>query len=334
VSAFAGRVREAAAPAWLAGGRRLTIGLLNNMPDAALCATERQFDDLLGEAAGDVGIDLRFFALPRVRRSLEALALMAGRYERAAALPTAGLDGLIVTGLEPRAADLRDEDYWPALARVVDWTDGAGVPTVWSCLAAHAAVLRQAGVHRRRLAAKLSGVFAGEAVSDDPLIAGAAAPILTPHSRLNGLAADDLVNAGYEILTRSPAAGVDAFVRRAAAPALFLQGHPEYDADTLAREYLRDVGRFLDGRRPMHPRPPTGYFDAETEAALGALTADSHATLDAARLPLYAAVLARAAPLQTWRVSAVRLYRNWLAEVAERAAAARWTDPGVVEPAA
>lgn len=326
--------RPAASPSWLAGQPRLTIGLLNNMPDAALCATERQFDDLLAEAAGDMGIELRLFALPRVRRSPEALALMAGRYERAAGMAGDGLDGLIVTGLEPRAADLRDEPYWPALARVIDWTQDRELPTVWSCLAAHAAVLRRSGVYRRPLPAKLSGVFASVTIGNDPLVAGAAAPILTPHSRLNGLAEADLVGGGYAILTRSPAAGVDAFVQRECGLALFLQGHPEYDADTLAREYLRDAGRFLAGRRPDHPRPPTGYFDAATEAALGALAAASQAAPDAARLPLYAAALERAAPRQTWRAWAVRLYRNWLAEVAERAQQARRSSRSLVGPAA
>jgi homoserine O-succinyltransferase len=259
---------------------------------------------------------------------------MAGRYDRATALPDAGLDGLIVTGLEPRAADLRDEDYWPALARVIDWTAAAGLPTVWSCLAAHAAVLRQTGVRRRPLPAKLSGVFAGEAVSGDRLAAGAPAPILTPHSRLNGLSEAELVEAGYEILVRSPAAGVDAFMRRQGAAQLYLQGHPEYDADTLAREYLRDVGRFLKGQRPAHPRPPTGYFDAETEGALGALATDSRDAPDPARLPLYAAALERAHHRQTWRAAAVRLYRNWLAEAAELARAAKWSDRSHLGPAA
>jgi homoserine O-succinyltransferase len=333
MTALAGRSAAAAAPAWLAGARRLTIGLLNNMPDAALCATEQQFAGLLAEAAGDAEIDLRLYALPGVRRGPEARAIMNARYETAAALPGAGLDGLIVTGLEPRAADLRDEPYWKGLARLVDWTQDAGLPTVWSCLAAHAAVLRLDGILRRPLPAKLSGVFASEAVGDDPLVAGAASPILTPHSRLNGLAADDLLQAGYEILTRSPAAGVDAFARRGAGVSLFLQGHPEYAADTLAREFLRDVGRFLDGRRPQHPRPPTGYFDAETEARLGALATASQAAPDPGRLPLYAAALDRTAPRQTWRPAAVRLYRNWLAEVAERSQAARSNDRSFADPA-
>jgi homoserine O-succinyltransferase len=314
--------RTAAAPGREAEAPRLTIGLLNNMPDSALCATERQFDDLLAEAAGPARVQLRLFALPHVRRGPDALALMAGRYERAATLADAGLDGLIVTGLEPQAADLRDEAYWPDLARVIDWTETAGLPTVWSCLAAHAAVLRLSNVHRRPLPAKLSGVFASEAVSNDPLVAGAPGPILTPHSRLNGLAEADLVLRRYEVLTRSPAAGVDAFVRREGGVALFLQGHPEYDADTLAREYLRDVARFLKGQRPQHPRPPTGYFDAETESALSALAGISRAAPNLERLPRYAAAV-RTAPRQTWRASAVSLYRNWLAEIAEQAAAPR-----------
>lgn len=332
MSALAARLQEAAAGR-LAARPRLTIGLLNNMPDAALCATERQFAGLLAEAGDGADIELRLFGLPRVRRGPEALATMDGRYERAAALADAGLDGLIVTGLEPRAADLRDEDYWPALARVIDWTCEAGLPTIWSCLAAHAAVLRLSGVHRRPLPAKLSGVFASEAVSDDPLVATAAAPILTPHSRLNGLVERELAHAGYQVLTRSPAAGVDAFVRRSNGLALFLQGHPEYDADTLAREYLRDVGRFLKGQRPQHPRPPTGYFDAETEARLGGLTAVSQAKPDPARLPLYATALERAAPRQTWRASAVSLYRNWVAELGATQEA-RWVDRTFAEPAA
>src|SRR6201996_3321050 len=47
----------------------LTIGLVNNMPDAALKATERQFMRLLRQAAGDVRIDFHCFSLASVSRS-------------------------------------------------------------------------------------------------------------------------------------------------------------------------------------------------------------------------------------------------------------------------
>ncbi len=46
----------------------IVIGLVNNMPDGALQATERQFSDLLSEASGNLLIFLRFFSRPELRR--------------------------------------------------------------------------------------------------------------------------------------------------------------------------------------------------------------------------------------------------------------------------
>ena len=62
-------------------------------------------------------------------------------------------------------------------------------------------------------------------------------------------------------------AGVDAFAKQDGSFFLFFQGHPEYDADTLLREYRRDVARFLGGERDDYPAMPHGYFDAEAARA-------------------------------------------------------------------
>ena len=86
-------------------GARLTIGLLNNMPDGALQATERQFESRLAAASRGLDIELRFFSLPEVERGEHARARMRGVYADASALPAAGLDGLIVTGAEPRTPE-------------------------------------------------------------------------------------------------------------------------------------------------------------------------------------------------------------------------------------
>ena len=232
---------------------RLKIGLLNNMPDAAMAATERQFSSLLQVATEGTPVTIKLFALGGVPRGEAAQIRMRGRYQAAELLRDAELDGLIVTGAEPRAAELDQEPYWPALSRVIDWTESTGMPTIWSCLAAHAAVQRLSRVRRKPLPAKLSGVFKSLPARDDALLDGVGAPLVTPHSRQNGLVEEDLVEKGYRVLTRSGVAGVDSFVRRGVGLSLFFQGHPEYDADTLMREYIRDVSRFLDGRRPHHP---------------------------------------------------------------------------------
>jgi len=297
----------------------IEIGLLNNMPDAALHATERQFAGLLQAAAGQIEVRLRFYALPEIPRGEHTRAYMASLYDDPDAMCAAGLDGLIVTGAEPRAANLVDELYWERLTLVVDWAEANVAASYWSCLAAHAAVQHLDGVGRMPLATKSSGVFQSEAVGEDPLLTRRPARLLTPHSRLNGLDEAALTASGYHILTRSAEAGVDTFVRRGRSLMLFGQGHPEYDADTLLREYCRDVGRFLCGKRGLRPDVPTGYLNQKTQRALAVLARREPNTALMAR---YNAIAATATPKQVWRASATALFRNWLHHIAAHKAAA------------
>src|SRR5215471_9791670 len=136
----------------------IEIGLVNNMPDKALATTERQFRALLGAAAEGVVVRVRLFALPEVPRS-EMGRQHVDSYADLADLHDHHIDGLIVTGTEPRAANLKEEPYWRRLAALVDWAEDHTYSTVWSCLAAHAAVLRLDGIERRPLGDKCSGVF-------------------------------------------------------------------------------------------------------------------------------------------------------------------------------
>src|SRR5215472_712905 len=128
----------------------LVIGLVNNMPDGALHTTERQFRELLVTAAQGFGVSLRFFSLPGVFRAPPAQLYVSECYEDIGRLWSMRLDCLIVTGTEPRAASLAGEPYWAAFTELIDQAQEHAIPTVWSCLAAHAAVLHLDGVSRRR----------------------------------------------------------------------------------------------------------------------------------------------------------------------------------------
>src|SRR5882757_5653905 len=119
-----------------APGRFLELGLVNNMPDAALESTERQFLELLREATGDIPVRLRLFALPDVPRSDAGRQHLRGGYGSIDDLCSSRLDGLIVTGTEPRAPSLADEPYWGSLIQVLDWAQENTASSVWSCLAA------------------------------------------------------------------------------------------------------------------------------------------------------------------------------------------------------
>lgn len=309
------------------------IGLVNNMPDSALEATERQFIALLEAASGEVRVRLRLFALPGVPRSERGQRHVDRFYRGARELPDSGLDALIVTGTEPRAASLRNEPYWHWLAELVDWAEENTASTVWSCLAAHAAVLHLDGVARHPLAEKCFGVFDGTTLPGHPLTAGQGR-VLVPHSRWNELREDELRRHGYEVLTRSEQAGVDMFVRQGRSLFVFLQGHPEYDALSLLGEYRRDFARFLRGEREVCPSLPHGYFDQAAMERLSDLRtralADRREEL-LAELPVVALEQGLRA---RWRPAAECLYANWLSELVGHKTRQAATGPGAsVAPA-
>jgi homoserine O-succinyltransferase len=302
---------------WRAGEAELTIGLINNMPDSALKATERQFMRLVRAASADLRVNFRCFSLSSVARSKQAREHIERDYADIADLDRLQIDGLIVTGAEPVAANLPDEPFWGELAEIIDWARTNTRSTIWSCLAAHAAVKHLDGIERHRLNAKCSGVYDCDKASDDWLTRGLPATLKVSHSRYNELRENELVARGYEILTRSDVAGVDIFATQLESRFIFFQGHPEYDASSLQREYMRDLARFLSRERDSYPDIPAGYFDAATIEQLESFELRARANRD----PMLAAEL----PGLTLRsdlaagAAANTIFRNWLGFLREEA---------------
>jgi homoserine O-succinyltransferase len=294
----------------------IEIGLLNVMPDAALEATERQFLSLLNGAAEDFLIRVSFFTLPQVPRSERAQNYLNQNYLDARALRDAELDALIVTGTEPKAANLMDEPYWTALTNVIDWAEQHTVSTIWSCLAAHAAVLYLDDIERMPIGEKRSGVF-DFALSGNHAIADGLPPrIRFPHSRYNELPEDELSAAGYRVLSKSPLAGVDTFVREDRSLFLFFQGHPEYEAQSLLGEYRRDIGRYLRREREEYPNMPQGYFDDETAALMTEFRANAIAHRHEDLLAKLPGATSELKLDNSWRPFAAAIYGNWLSFIA------------------
>src|SRR5437762_13894770 len=113
----------------------LTIGLINNMPDPALQATERQFVALLGAAADGLGVRLRPYALPEVPRAAWGREYVTRGHAGLDALWSSRLDGLIVTGTEPRSPNPRDEPYGGCLISGLEWAAQHTYSSVRCCRA-------------------------------------------------------------------------------------------------------------------------------------------------------------------------------------------------------
>jgi homoserine O-succinyltransferase/O-acetyltransferase len=292
--------------------KSLTIGLINNMADGALEATERQFLSLLNSASDGISVRLSLYSLPGVPRNELGARHVSKSYSSAENLSDLQLDGLIVTGREPLTPNLPDEPYWESFTRVLEWARDNTHSTVWSCLAAHAAILHMDGIGRIKSDHKHCGVFDCARLSDHPLIAGTPSRVKLPHSRWNGIPENELTEFGYRVLTRTPDAGVDTFIKQGKSMFVFFQGHPEYESNTLMLEYRRDVGRYLRGETDTYPLMPRNYFDGDTVIALTTLEQEARNRRREELLSEVSGMLEKTSLENTWRSTAVCIYRNWL----------------------
>jgi homoserine O-succinyltransferase/O-acetyltransferase len=292
--------------------KRIVIGLLNNMSVGALDATERQFVALLESASDGLSIQLKRFALPEILEGESASVYRDRNYESSDLLEGAEIDGLIVTGREPTTPDLRNEQYWPSFVRVLEWAQSGTISTVWSCLAAHAAVLHLDGIQRVRSERKHSGIYPCTRVSDHPIAAGVPLQFRCPHSRWNGLREADIMRAGYEVITQTEGGEVDCFLREGRSLFVFFQGHAEYQAETLLLEFRRDVGRFLRGEAANYPAIPQGYFDRATTAELRRVELHAIERQQEDTLAQIASIISSVDKQNGWLFAASRIYRNWL----------------------
>lgn len=295
-------------------GKPLRVALVNNMPDGALVATERQFCGLVESAtAGQAAIDLYY--LPGLTRGAEAQKILDARYLPVIELHRRGADAIIVTGNEPRAARLDEEPYWPELTALIDWAAEHTASALFSCLAAHAAVLHLDGIERRRLPMKRSGVYAckvspGHAVS----LSGT---LSICHSRLNEVPKRDLLQRGYAVISETPGGHVDAFTKSWGSTFLFLQGHPEYAPDSLMREFRRDAGRYLAGQRHDYPGIPENYFDAASVRALQSFRAKAEGNPSPGLLEAFPAMAIRHGLQERLARSASAIFSMWLGNLVE-----------------
>ena len=297
----------------------INVGLVNNMPDSALVSTERQLFNLLDASAGRVPVHLRLYTLPRIPRDDWGRQYIARHYFELDELWGRDLDGIIVTGTEPRARYLAEEPYWGALGKVIDWAKDHTISSAWSCLAVHGAVLFLDGIDRHQLSCKRIGIFEHTKILDHPLMQNAPAQLKIPHARWNEISDEALAQNGYDVLTRSAAAGVDMFVKQQKNSLfVFFQGHPEYDSHSLLGEYRRDVGRFLRHEIALYPTMPKGYFDDHAERLLTIFRKRALVERRGELLASFPTERVAANLKNSWHAVGKCIYRNWINYISDQ----------------
>lgn len=191
-------------------------------------------------------------------------------------------DGMIITGAPVENLDFTDVDYWPELCEIMEWSKTHVHSTLHICWGAQAGLYYHYGIPKYSLDKKLFGVFPHTTTQQkrqSPLFRGFDDIFYVPHSRYTENKVEDiLAQPELELLAVSEDAGVFA-VKSENNRRFFITGHPEYDPDTLAREYFRDVDKGLD------IAVPANYFPENDPSQ---------------------------APTVRWRSAAQLFYNNWL----------------------
>ena len=165
-------------------------------------------------------------------------------------------DGLVITGAPVENLDFETVDYWEELCQIMEWSKTHVHSTLHICWGAQAGLYYHYGIPKYALPQKLFGVFDHRVLKpSSPLFRGFDDRFYAPHSRHTEVLEEDIRKVpGLEVLAVSEEAGVFA-VKTEDSRQFFLLGHLEYDRNTLAQEYWRDVDRGLDIQVPRHYFP-------------------------------------------------------------------------------
>ena len=294
--------------------RELHIGFLNMMPDAALEATERQFIRLVGNCNRIAQFYVYPFSLPGLPRSEKTLEYIERYYCKFEDLQEQGLDALIITGANVANPDLQKEPFWEPLMQVVRWADQNVASTLCSCLATHALLKYLHGIERQPLPAKRWGVYSHKiSYPGHPLLRGVNTRFDVPHSRYNEISRQQLEDAGLTVLVESEEGGVHMAVSPDQFRMIYFQGHPEYDRNSLLKEYKREVMRYLAGELQKPPAFPEFYFSDEAESVARQFLERADQTR-AQDQPLSGLLEEQLEPMldNTWGDTAKALVNNWL----------------------
>ena len=189
-------------------------------------------------------------------------------------------DGMIITGAPLDHIDYEKVDYWPELCSIMEWSKSHVHCTMHLCWGAFAGLYYHYGIPKHDLPEKISGVYPHRVCKrQSPLFRGFDDVFYAPHSRAIELWESDLEKVPeLEIMAVSDEAGL-AIAKTTDSKKFFILCHLEYDRNTLALEYQRDLGK------GMNPKVPEHYFP------------DDDPSKD---------------PIVRWRSAGQLLFSNWL----------------------
>lgn len=218
--------------------RPLKILLLNLMPKKI--ETETQISRLLGNSP--LQVDLEFLhTKSHISKNTSAEHLFAF-YKTFEDVKDRTFDGMIITGAPVEKLPFEKVEYWAELCEIMEWSKTHVHSTLHICWGAQAGLYYHYGIKKYTIEKKLFGVFPHTVdYKNSILFRGFDDIFMVPQSRHTTLKTEDIKAVPQlKILASSKETGVYA-VSAQKGKQIFITGHSEYDANTLAEEYFRDL---------------------------------------------------------------------------------------------
>ncbi len=258
--------------------RPLRIGLLNLMPEKI--KTETQFARLVG--ATPLQVELSLIRITGHKSKNTPQEHMLAFYKPWEDVRNQKFDGFITTGAPIELMPFEDVNYWKELQSIFDWTQTHVHSSMNICWGAQAALYHFHKVQKHTLTTKAFGVYDHKNLNrSSPFLRGFSDDFSMPVSRWTEVRRSELPKQGLEVLMESDEVGL-CLINDAAHRSLYMFNHIEYDTNTLADEYNRDVaaGRTI--------KVPANYFPGNDPSK---------------------------PPENRWRSHAHLLFGNWINEV-------------------
>lgn len=256
--------------------RPLRILILNLMPTKI--ATETQLARLLGNTPLQVEMEL-IHTKTHESKNTPSEHLLAF-YKTFGDIRENNYDGMIITGAPVEHMQFEEVEYWNELCEIMEWSKTHVTSVFHICWGAQAGLYYHFGINKYPLEKKLFGIFPHRVERrSSMLLRGFDDIFMVPQSRHTTVRREDIEKVPeLKILASSDKAGIYALMTDRGRQ-IFITGHSEYDADTLAKEYRRDKSAGL----PIDI--PENYFPDDDDSR---------------------------APVVSWRSHANLLYSNWL----------------------
>lgn len=250
--------------------RPLKIVLINLMPTKV--ETETQLLRLLGNSPLQVDIELLQMASHTSKNTSQRH--LTTFYKTFDEIRHNQYDGMIITGAPVELLDFEQVDYWDELCAIMEWGKKNVYSTFHICWGAQAGLYYHYGIKKHELNEKLTGIYSHRVLNPNhPLMRGFDDRFLMPHSRYTGVLREEVEqHSELEVLATSRMAGVSVVCNKDGRQ-FFILGHAEYDRNTLATEYFRDV------KKGVNAQVPYNYFPDDDPSATPPMAWRSHAAL-------------------------------------------------------